>query len=59
MSKGSNKAVSGLFKAARQANKWNILLSGSPTKIANHYKNVTIGKTMSKEGIWKKPKFWG
>jgi len=48
--------VSQLYKAARLANKIKVWESGSPMKIANHYKNVVLAKKALKTGVFRAPK---
>lgn len=46
-----------IYSLARTANTLGTLLSGDPKRIGTRAKNVVIGRTLARGGVWMK--LWG
>lgn len=43
-----------LYKAARLSNNVSTLASGNPKLIARRAKNVAVGRTLGRAGVWRR-----
>ena len=46
-----------LYRAARISNTMSALASGNPRRIARRGRNVFVGRSMARAGVWRA--FWG
>jgi len=46
--------TSQLYRAARLSNNISAIASGNPRRIARRAKNVMIGRTLGRSGVWRK-----
>jgi len=45
--------VSELYKLARTANTVNTLASGDPKRVTRRVKNIVVGRTLRRLGLWR------
>ena len=46
--------TSQLYRAARISNNISAVASGKPRRVATRAKNVTVGRTLAKAGVWRR-----
>lgn len=49
----SRSLSSQLYRAARVTNNIETVASGNPRRIARRAKNVTVGRTLGRAGVWR------
>jgi hypothetical protein len=53
--KGTTMSLtSNLYRAARISNNISTLASGNPNRIARRAKNVAVGRTLGRAGVWRR-----
>jgi len=43
-----------LYRAARFSNTMGAIASGNPRRIARRAKNITLGRTLGRAGVWRR-----
>jgi hypothetical protein len=43
-----------LYRAARMSNNISAITSGNPRRIARRAKNIAVGRTLRRAGVWRK-----
>jgi hypothetical protein len=54
MAQRSRSLTSQLYRAARVSNTIGTAASGHPKRIATRGKNIVVGRTFAKAGIWRR-----
>ena len=45
--------VSEMYRAARTANTLSVIASGNPKRMTRRAKNVIVGRSMARAGVWR------